>query len=63
MNEPPHQVFEHQMSPPSPPRAPLTKRIVEVFGTSWDLGLIMFGGPPVHFQIVSFGLVSDGSRH
>lgn len=34
----------------------LVKRIVEVFGTSWDLGLVMFGGPPVHFQIVSLVL-------
>lgn len=38
---------------PSQRRAPLMKRIVEVIGTSWDLGLVMFGGPPVHFQIVS----------
>lgn len=55
LNESPHS--SSAMSLPSlSPRAPLVRRIVEVFGTSWDLGLVMFGGPPVHFQIVSFDL-------
>jgi hypothetical protein len=32
--------------------ASLTSRLVDVFLRTWDLGLIAFGGPPVHFQIL-----------
>jgi hypothetical protein len=30
-------------------------RAKEVFGKNWHLGVTAFGGPPVHFQIVSSG--------
>ena len=30
---------------------PLRKRLLAVFKGTWDLGVVSFGGPPVHFQI------------
>jgi hypothetical protein len=33
-------------------QASLSKRLLEVFLRTWDLGFTAFGGPPVHFQII-----------
>ena len=30
----------------------LSRRLMDVFLRTWDLGFIAFGGPPVHFQIL-----------
>jgi hypothetical protein len=31
---------------------PLSRRLLDVFLRTWDLGFTAFGGPPVHFQIL-----------
>ncbi|KAJ5349834.1 hypothetical protein N7541_007561 [Penicillium brevicompactum] len=31
---------------------PLSRRLLDVFLRTWDLGFTAFGGPPVHFQII-----------